>query len=54
VLAAGVTREGVRQALDVAWAFNIITRMADAFAFEVGTRAFFDASAKQLLTRGYR
>jgi hypothetical protein len=27
---------------------------ADAFAFEVGTSASFDAGARSLLTRGYR
>lgn len=54
VLAAGVTRDGVRQALDVAWAFNVITRLADAFQFRVGDRAFFDSGAKMLLSRGYR
>lgn len=54
VLAAGVSRAGVLQALDVAWAFNVITRLADAFEFEVGSRAFFDSGAKMLLTRGYK
>jgi alkylhydroperoxidase family enzyme len=54
VLAAGVSRAAVLQALDVAWAFNVITRLADAFAFEVGDRAFFDSGAKMLLTRGYK
>lgn len=54
VLAAGVTEAGVRQALDVAWAFNVITRLADAFEFEVGDEGFFAASAKHLLSRGYR
>jgi alkylhydroperoxidase family enzyme len=54
VLAAGVSREGVLEGLAVAWAFNVITRLADAFEFEVGTRAFFDAGAKMLLGRGYK
>jgi len=54
VLAAGVTRQGVLEALDVAYAFNIITRLADAFEFRVGERAFFDSGAKMLLTRGYK
>lgn len=54
VLAAGVTRQGVLEALDVAWAFNVITRLADAFEFRVGSRAFFDSGAKMLLTRGYK
>ena len=54
MLDAGVSRAAVRQALDVAWAFNVITRLADAFEFEVGNRAFFDSGAKRPLTRGYK
>lgn len=54
LLDAGVSRAGVLQALDVAWAFNVINRLADAFQFKVGTRGFFDSGAKMLLTRGYR
>lgn len=54
VLDAGVTREGVLEALAVAWAFNVITRLADAFEFEVGPPSSFEAGAKMLLTRGYR
>lgn len=54
VLAAGVSRQGVVDALNVAWAFNVITRLADAFEFDVPSQASFDASAKMLLTRGYR
>jgi alkylhydroperoxidase family enzyme len=54
VLDAGVTRDGVLEALAVAWAFNIITRLADAFEFEVGPPAAFEAGAKMLLTRGYK
>ena len=54
VLAAGVTREGVLEALAVAWAFNVITRLADAFQFEVGPPSSFEAGAKMLLTRGYK
>ena len=54
VLAAGVTRQGVLEALAVGWAFNIITRLADAFEFEVGPPSSFEAGAKALLSRGYR
>lgn len=54
VLDAGVTREGVLEALAVAWAFNVITRLADAFEFEVGPPSAFEAGAKMLLTRGYK
>jgi alkylhydroperoxidase family enzyme len=51
---AGVTREQIEDALDVAFTFNVITRLADTFEFEVGSRASFDAGAKMLLGRGYR
>jgi alkylhydroperoxidase family enzyme len=54
LLALGVTRAQIQDALNVGFAFNVITRLADTFAFEVGSRASFDAGAKALLTRGYR
>ena len=52
--ALGLTRKHVEDALDVAFAFNVITRLADAFLFHVGPPSFFDAGAKMLLTRGYK
>ena len=54
LLAQGVTRGQIEDALDVAFAFNVITRLADTFQFEVGSRASFDAGAATLLSRGYR
>jgi len=54
VLAAGVTRAQIEDALAVCFCFNVITRLADAFEFEVGPRAAFDASARHLIKRGYR
>jgi alkylhydroperoxidase family enzyme len=54
LLALGVTRSQIEDALYVAFAFNVITRLADTFEFEVGPRAAFDAGAKMLLSRGYR
>ena len=54
VLAAGVTRRQIEEALDVCYAFNIITRLADTFQFFVGPRAHFDSGAKFLLSRGYK
>jgi len=54
LLALGVTRSQVEDALSVAFAFNVITRLADTFEFEVGSRASFDAGARALLARGYR
>ncbi len=54
VLALGVTRAQIEDALDVCFAFNVITRLADTFDFFVGPQAAFDSSAKMLLTRGYK
>jgi alkylhydroperoxidase family enzyme len=54
LLAHGVTRAQVEEALNVGFAFNVITRLADTFAFEVGSRASFDAGARHLLGRGYK
>lgn len=54
VLAAGVTRSQIEDALAVCFAFNVITRLADAFEFHVGPRAAFDGGAKHLLKRGYK
>lgn len=54
VLAAGVTRAQIADALNVGFAFNVITRLADTFAFEVGPPSSFDAGARMLLGRGYR
>lgn len=53
LLALGVTRAQVEDALHVAFAFNVITRLADTFEFEVRSRAAADAGARRLLTRGY-
>lgn len=52
--AVGVTRTQIQDALNVAFAFNVITRLADAFEFDVGPRAAFEAGAKHLLSRGYK
>lgn len=54
LLALGVTRAQIEDALEIGFAFNVITRLADTFEFEVGPRSAFDAGAQMLLTRGYR
>ena len=54
LFALGVTRVQIEDALNVGFAFNVITRLADTFAFEVGTPASFDAGARMLLGRGYK
>jgi uncharacterized peroxidase-related enzyme len=54
VLAAGVSRQQVGDALAVCAAFNTTGRLADAFGFEVLSPEGFEAGAKYLLKRGYR
>ena len=54
VLAAGVSREQIEDALAVSLAFNTTDRLADAFGFFVPGPKAFEAGAKFLLRRGYR
>ena len=54
VLAAGVAREQIEDALAVSFAFNTTDRLADAFGFFVPGPNAFEAGAKVLLRRGYR
>jgi len=54
VLAAGVSRAQIDDALAVSFTFNTIDRLADAFEFAVPGPGFFEAGAKFLLARGYR
>jgi len=53
VLAAGVTRAQVEEALAVAFCFNVIDRLADTFEFHIPDAAGFQAGARMLLKRGY-
>jgi alkylhydroperoxidase family enzyme len=54
VLATGVTKAQLEDALAVCFAFNVIDRLADTFEFEIPEQGSFDASAKMLLSRGYK
>jgi uncharacterized peroxidase-related enzyme len=54
VLAAGVSRQQVKDALAVCVAFNTTARLANAFGFEVLSPEGFEAGARYLLKRGYR
>ncbi len=54
VLAAGVSRQQIEDALAVCLAFNITDRLADAFDFAVVSPAAMHAGARHLLSRGYR
>lgn len=54
VLAAGVSRAQIEDALAVCLAFNTTDRLADAFGFFVPGPKGFEAGATFLLRRGYR
>jgi AhpD family alkylhydroperoxidase len=54
VLATGVSRGQIEDALAVCFSFNTIGRLADAFGFVVPGPKAFEAGAKYLLARGYR
>lgn len=54
VLAEGVSRQQIEDALAVCLAFNITDRLADAFDFTVASPAAMNPGARHLLTRGYR
>ena len=56
VLALGVSRQAVEDAMHVAFLFNIYDRLADAMGWDVPAEGsgFWQASAKMLLSRGYR
>jgi len=54
VLAAGASEQQIKDALAVAFAFNVTDRLADVFDFAVGDPAAINAGAKYLLERGYR
>jgi AhpD family alkylhydroperoxidase len=54
LLAAGVSRAQIEDALAVCFAFNTIGRLADAFGFVVASPKAYEAGAKYLLARGYR
>jgi hypothetical protein len=53
VLAAGVSREAVADALAVAFAFNLIDRVADALGFIVVSPEQFAKGADRTLKHGY-
>ena len=54
VLAAGVSRDQIEDALAVCFSFNTIGRLADTFGFFLPGPKAFEAGAKYLLARGYR
>jgi len=53
LLVAGISPSAVVDALYVAYCFNVLDRLADAFAFEVPNSERFAQGARFLLRRGY-
>lgn len=54
LLAAGVSKQQILDALAVAFVFNVINRLADTFEFHVPDAKGFALSAKSLIDHGYR
>ena len=54
VLAAGVSREQIEDALAVCFTFNTVDRLSRAFGWVVSGPKAFETGAKFLLARGYR
>ena len=54
LLAAGVSKQQIVDALAVAFSFNVTNRLADAFGFSLPGWKAFEAGATFLLARGYR
>ena len=52
-IAAGVTPQALRDAIEVCAGFNVIDRIADALEFAPQTQGGLEAGAKHLTTRGY-
>ena len=55
-LDAGVSREALEEAMEVAYLFNVYDRLADTMGWDVPAQesGFYQSSAKMLLTRGYK
>ena len=55
VMDAGVSKQAIAEALEVAFLFNIYDRLADAMSWDVPTKAdgYYRTAAKRLLKRGY-
>ena len=52
-LAAGVTREAIRDAFYVAFLFNTYDRLADALGWELPDASYYPKAGRFLLKKGY-
>ncbi len=53
VLAAGVSRDAVRDAFYVAFLFNTYDRLADTLGWELPDERYYPKAGRMLLKRGY-
>ena len=53
VLAAGVTREAIRDAFYVAFLFNTYDRLADTHGWELPEQGYYPKAGQFLLKKGY-
>ena len=55
VLAAGVSRDAINDALEVAFLFNIYDRLADSMGWHVPAidSGYYQVTARRLIQRGY-
>ena len=55
VMRAGVSKTAIREALEVAFLFNIYDRLADTMGWDVPSRStgYYQSGAKRLLEHGY-
>ena len=54
VLATGVSREAIRDAMYVAFLFNTYDRLADTLGWELPEDGYYAKAGKFLLKQGYR
>jgi hypothetical protein len=56
VLEAGVTRQALHEAIEVAFLFNVYDRLADSMGWHVPEKSsgYYESAAQRLLSRGYR
>lgn len=52
-LAAGVTREAIRDAFYVAFLFNTYDRLADTLGWELPAQSYYAHAGQRLLKKGY-
>jgi alkylhydroperoxidase family enzyme len=53
VLALGVSKSALADAIYVGSTFNVYDRLADTMGWAIPSQAAFDVGAKRLLSRGY-